>query len=78
MIKALITRPAIDLDILDSALQRINDPHYIVMNSHTNYLMWQAPALLENWNEKGSSYSTYKGIPISICEKLKDGEVDII
>lgn len=65
-------------NILDSALQRINDPHYIIMNSHTNYLMWETPVLLENWNEEGSSYGTYKRIPIALCNKLKDGEVEIV
>ena len=48
------------------------------MNTNTQYLLWKESAPTEAWNCKGTSYSEYQGIPIAICEKLKDGEIDFV
>lgn len=73
----LITKPEIDLNILDAGIER-TQPHYIIMNQRTLYLMWQKNIPKENWNKQGNDYDAYKGIPVAICEKLIDGEVDLI
>lgn len=60
----------------DKKTSRVID--YLVMNSNTLHIMWNDYAPTEKWNNKGSSYNTYCGIPIAICEKLQDGDIDIV
>ena len=78
VIKTIIDTKAINREI--EVREGIKDIclNYLVMNSYTRSLLWKDNIPLENWNENGVSYSEYRGIPIAICEKLKDGEIDFV
>ena len=69
----------IDYKILDNIIEKIvENPKYIIMNSNTLYKMWKDMTPTESWNKKGVSYTIYHGIPVAICEKLEDGEIEIV
>lgn len=74
VIQPITKQSIINRDLLNNIL----GAYYLVMNSHTCNLLWRERILTENWNEKGVSYSEFGGIPIAICEKFQDGEIDVI
>ena len=52
------------------------DPKYLIINENTLKLLKAITYSSLFLNENG--YGTYWGIPIAICNKLKDGEVEIV
>lgn len=84
MIKANIM--AVDQEQLSRAVyayhsQESRDPSYIVMSSETKNALNAAAVpkllILDEMDER-STYTTYMGNPIAVCEKLAFGEVEII
>ena len=87
MVKCNIFETKINYELLNTSLEKyinsqtgdyIRKPNFIIMNTNTKYKMWKDCAPTENWNRKGISYAEYQGIPIAICDKLEDGDIEII
>lgn len=78
-----ITETKINYNILNKSIDEYrfhhfgNFPNYLIMNRKTMYLLEQDlnPDKIIIMHRE---YQEYHGVPISICEKLKDGEVDVI
>ena len=60
------------------------DPKYLIMSKGTLELIkaiTKTEQVFKKYKDKGKFdlyYGSYWGIPIAVCNKLKDGEVDII
>jgi hypothetical protein len=54
------------------------DPKYLIVNENTLKLLETITYSYLFSNKNENNYGTYWGIPIALCNKLKDGEVDII
>lgn len=55
------------------------DPKYLVINENTLKLLKTITYFyLFSKDTNEIDYGTYWGIPIAICNKLKDGEVEIV
>ena len=54
------------------------DPEYLIINENTLKLLEAITYSSLFLNKKENDYGTYWGIPIAICNKLKDGEVEVI
>lgn len=83
MLKDNIFEMKINYKILDANIDayRYNHkgeyPNYIIMNRKTMYIMEQdlnSDRIIFMHN----SYQEYHGISIAICDKLKDGEINIV
>ena len=54
------------------------EPKYLVINENTLKLLETITLFHLFPNKNENDYGTYWGIPIAICNKLKDGEVEIV
>lgn len=74
------------IDDLVNKSSYMTKPKYIIMNGKTFYDIKPSKDIqlnIDNYYsneevEKEEIYATVRGIPIAICEKLKNGEIDII
>ena len=92
--KSNIAIKKIDINLLDDLLKAFyvrNEckPKYILMNFYTFYELKNSTYELKNSTKieyfntyaqlyKDRAYYEYEGIPISICQKLEDGEVELL
>lgn len=54
------------------------DPKYLIINENTLKLLETITYSYLFSNKNKNDYGTYWGIPIALCNKLKDGEVEIV
>lgn len=74
VIKSNVT--ALEQEILQYQFYNEKSPKYIIMNGKTKDYFKKMCCSLDI--EKINYYSSYMGIPISICEKLQFGEADVV
>jgi hypothetical protein len=85
--KSNIAIKKVDINLLDDLLKAFYirnkcKPKYILMNTYTFYELKNS-IKIEYYNTyahlcKDRTYYEYEGIPISICQKLEDGEVELL
>lgn len=86
MIKANLY--SIDIKILEKAIatyqqQTNEDPNYIIMNANTERIIQTECGLtayttIESYKDSNIKYCTFWGIPVAFCNRLNDGEIELI
>ncbi len=85
--KSNIAIKKVDINLLDDLLKAFyirNEckPKYILMNTYTFYELRSSIKIdfFDTCTQlcKDRAYYEYEGIPISICQKLEDGEVELL
>lgn len=53
-------------------------PHYMIMNRESEYLLRDFQFLMHYVNTETTGFSSFHGVPVAICNKLKTGEIEIV
>ena len=84
MAKYNIATVLIDMDKLVKAMidySKDKDINYIIMNevTYSKFLHCSIKQLWEeNWNKKGLSYITFRGVPVVISNSLETGDIELV
>lgn len=84
MVKCNVFEMKINYNLLNKSIDYYkkdnhgNSPNYLIMNIATKDIMRADVGANSYIAESGAFYATYHGIPIAICNKMNDGEIDIV
>lgn len=67
-----------NLDGLDYAINNIKDINYLVMNTQTMNEISHGNTDAISYQANSGYYTLYRKIPIALCERLPDGEVEVV